>query len=220
MHVCRQLTGNENKCCWMLPQCKWEEKMTDRDRHLQCSNAVRLIFLVDQRARAEVETWREADTCEQENLNSNLQQLVPDPLFFRSAPRLFSCLCWLSFSALNWLFGLAVRLRWLDCCEAVAKSESWPCSPHPPSFPFFFFFACPSSLVTLQCRYLSFSADKKPVRMYLFVHTFLSIQTSLFYPFPCSDEASSSHNLMHAWGEHVLISCHCGGVIGINLVPE
>lgn len=73
---------------------------------------------------------------------------------------------WLPSSALNWLFGLAVRLRWWDYCEAVVMPESWRCVvPHPLLSTLSL---CISRLVTLQCRFLPFTVWKLcEVRLFL-----------------------------------------------------
>lgn len=56
-------------------------------------------------------------------------------LVFSSPPPAFH---WLLSSPLNWLFGLAVRLSWWDCCEVIPESR-WCVSRALPSPPPFFF---------------------------------------------------------------------------------
>lgn len=143
-------------------------------------------------------------SCQQENVNSQQRCRI------RSSSLAFSAFspafCWLPSAALNWLFGLAVRLLmgllW-------GNANSWVmtvCWSTPPLFCLSF---CLPLLVTLQCRCLKLCEVKRS----LHAHTFpeLPIEHICSFFSPSSVAPSSSHLFVcSTWSwVHILPVCGC-----------
>ena len=104
---------------------KWFSRLSLHFLHLQVGKDLFSKLTKGQTWQVEVETWSRAVSRQQEKPEYEFAAALSDPLASTGPLGLLSRLCWLPSSALNWLFGRAVRLCWWDCCEAITIPKSW-----------------------------------------------------------------------------------------------